>query len=374
MLLACSAIPSLALIVAATVAFAGETSSAVVPIGADDRNFSNNPAVGRIVVKRMDNSSGICTGWLISTGHVLTAGHCFRASQSGSPYSSSTIQFNVPASRSDGARRDPPASSIYSLVYHPNHAADNGIGDDWAVLQIEPNAAGSAFAAQKQFFRLSPVIPVDRNATVPPAYQLMLTGYGADYEPPGTSPSPNCVKKDGQYTQRCNAYNVTEQFSIGAAGQIIAKLPARVLINYFGDSLGGSSGGPYEITKTMVAVAIHFGAGQNCNPSPCNGGTVVSNVNLVGAISQSSMGASDAVYFVDVGAPAWTASDATALAPERSISDAISRFVSSQASEAAIVVTAGYYGAAGTTISAPANKTVKLVAAAGDVYIGPVLP
>lgn len=67
----------------------------------DDRSSSSDEAVGRLV-------SGVCTGWIISNGALLTAGHCVGAFD--------TIQFNVPASDSDGTINHPPADNVANCV------------------------------------------------------------------------------------------------------------------------------------------------------------------------------------------------------------------------------------------------------------------
>ena len=61
----------------------------------------NDPAVGRIMPVG-------CTGWVISNGAFLTAGHCFTRGMT-------TIQFNVPASAADGTTNPPPPNDQYPI-------------------------------------------------------------------------------------------------------------------------------------------------------------------------------------------------------------------------------------------------------------------
>ena len=60
----------------------------------DDRVASSNPRAGRIMPIG-------CTGWMIPGGAFLTAGHCALST-------AQTVEFNVPASLSNGTTVAPP--------------------------------------------------------------------------------------------------------------------------------------------------------------------------------------------------------------------------------------------------------------------------
>ena len=65
----------------------------------DDRISSDDSAVGRILtINIYGDSLAWCTGWIVSNGAHLTAGHC----DSDSTYNIDILEFNVPASNSDG--------------------------------------------------------------------------------------------------------------------------------------------------------------------------------------------------------------------------------------------------------------------------------
>jgi hypothetical protein len=88
--------------------------------GTDDRVASNDLAVGRIMPVG-------CTGWVISNGAFLTAGHCFTVNMT-------TIQFNVPASNIDGTTNPPGPNDQYPIDRSNVTWRDNGrvtIGRRW---------------------------------------------------------------------------------------------------------------------------------------------------------------------------------------------------------------------------------------------------
>ncbi len=332
----------------------------------DDRNFSDNKAVGRMILTYSNTEQYVCTGWLQAAGVVISAAHCFEDQSDGSKYVSGTLQFNVPASSANGERQDPPAANQYNIGTLLK--GTSVIGEDYAVFKIDPNAGVSAFSAQGQFFRIAASIPVASSGTSSP--YAALTGYGKDNSPAGSEGTTN-------------AFNFTEQFSTGKLGPMTATTTTQTWVAYFGDSLGGASGGPYELLKTMISVGIHSGGGDptiNCGTgvTQCNVGTTFANPDISKAIDNLVIyPGTSYVYYADVGLPFWLTPASTATAPARAIEDAIAQFAGndqSQDSSATINITAGYYNGAGITLAAPTGTSIVLVAAAGSVYIGPVLP
>ena len=85
---------------------AGSKSALTVTDGnckPEDRQPSNNPAVGRMVYS--DGSTA--SAWIASTGVYVTAGHVFGGGKTAQNW---VLQFNVPLSDAQGNRVDPPAS------------------------------------------------------------------------------------------------------------------------------------------------------------------------------------------------------------------------------------------------------------------------
>jgi len=69
---------------------------------ADNRVSSTDPREGRIVPIG-------CTGWIVSNGAFLTAGHCTGTSMT-------TLEFNVPASLSNGTIQHPAPQDQYPII------------------------------------------------------------------------------------------------------------------------------------------------------------------------------------------------------------------------------------------------------------------
>ena len=78
----------------------------------DDRAASSNPLSGRIMPIG-------CTGWIIQGGALLTAGHCISAS-------TQTVEFNVPASQSDGTTVSPRSATSTGLSRAPSWTPSPG--------------------------------------------------------------------------------------------------------------------------------------------------------------------------------------------------------------------------------------------------------
>ncbi|MEM0941037.1 MAG: T9SS type A sorting domain-containing protein [Bacteroidota bacterium] len=135
----------------------------------DNRVGSNDPAVGRILPIG-------CTGWIISNGGFLTAGHCAVDNNS-----INILEFNVPASDPDGTINVAGADDQYPVIDSSISFEDaDGDGNNWAIFNCGPNANTDLLAAEAQraFYRVSKdFLPTT----------MRITGYGADR---GNSGSP----------------------------------------------------------------------------------------------------------------------------------------------------------------------------------------
>lgn len=251
----------------------------------DDRTASSNPAVGRIVPVG-------CTGWIVSNGALLTAGHCNTGSMT-------TIEFNVPASSSSGTVRHPGPQDQYPIV-GMIVSSNGGSGNDWAVFGAGKNAppapATPQLPALRQdaFFRLSAgLIPSN----------VVVTGYGVDGPAPcfGDSRQPGCTSS----APPRNAASQTQQTHSGPSlGLTGTHWEYRV------DTEGANSGSPIHVVGD-IAVGVHtHGSGSTCpsgpkaTPGASNGGTAFNNTALATAIEQfpTQVVGQDVVY-VDRGHP-----------------------------------------------------------------------
>jgi V8-like Glu-specific endopeptidase len=319
----------------------GDRSVGIIIGAQDTRHPSANAAVGRILVS-LDPRRGhvsICTGWLTSFGAILTAGHCYGES------TTSSIQFNVPSSTTSGGIRPPVAGDdTYSLgtpVF-----ANNGKGQDWAVVPaFATNGLTPAFR-QKSFIRLS---GLDQPAGT---ILVRVTGYGAD--------------------ETIKARNSTQQTATGAYLGASGKLSSAVC--YLADTMPGSSGGPVLLNGAMIAIAIHTAgdsktSAQRACDVRANTGTILSQPQLLQALADAPglpyhIPAARTV-FVDGGTLS-AHGDGTVLAPFAAISQAFAK-ASNLAADSLITVVAGGYAISPATVQPQHNMTVTMPV--GDVTL-----
>ena len=231
-------------------------SSAIEAIcGTDDnRSASNHPFVGRIMPIG-------CTGWLIGSGALLTAGHCISSS-------TQTVEFNVPASQSNGTTVSPPVRDQYRVVSSSIVDGYTGIGNDWALFEVLPNTETGLrpLAAQGGGFRLSNT----SNST-----NLRVTGYGVD------GPVPNF----GNPPPR-DATNQVQQAHTGALTSHTVN-DGKATLRYTVDTQGGNSGSPVIVDGSNLAIGIHTNGGCGASGGS-NAGTSFRNAALWAAISSNA--------------------------------------------------------------------------------------
>jgi hypothetical protein len=293
----------------------------------DDRVASNNPGAGRIVPVG-------CTGWIVSNGTHLTAGHCVGTNMQ-------IMEFNVPASNSDGTINHPAPQHQYPIIATTVRFANNGIGDDWAVFDCAPNANTGLLPAQAQgaFFRMSR----DSNPAT-----VRVTGYGLDGPGPplgnfGASPPRNA---DSQTQQTHAGPNLGETVS----GNVTAFFSYRV------DTQGGNSGSPIIVDGSALTIGIHTNAGCGA-AGGSNSGTSFENDDLEIAI-QAFLGTD--VQYVDQGHPA-TIRDGTVFRPRLNVNAAIN----AAPSGGVVSIVTGSYSETMTI-----TKALTLTAPVGAVIIG----
>lgn len=237
-----------------------QTDEAAPPEGAlpeticgttDDRVASANPRAGRIMPIG-------CTGWLISGGSFLTAGHCISSA-------TQTVEFNVPSSLADGTTVAPPVRDQYRVISASIVSQNTGIGNDWAVFRVSPNTQTglTPAAAQGATFQVS--------NTSNPA-QVRVTGYGLD------GPAPNF----GTILPR-NAQNQTQQTHPGTLSQNTGGATSGVL-QYTSDTQGGNSGSPVIVEGTNTTIGIHTNGGCS-STGGSNAGTSFRNAALWAAVN-----------------------------------------------------------------------------------------
>jgi V8-like Glu-specific endopeptidase len=323
-------------------AAASQASTTLAPqdlCGQDDRVHSDDPRVGRIVPVG-------CTGWLTSTGAILTAGHCYNPTNN----KMDILQFDVPASRCDGTIVNPGPDDQYPINRASISAAPGSPkpaqGNDWAVFSADPNANGvRPVIGQKAFYRMTSTI-INFGAVT----DVQVTGYGVDDTPKGCGGGEN-------------AQNQTEQTAFGPFVGEKVSAPDNVLLTYKVDTMGGNSGSPVIYPASDVTIGIHTHGG--CQSGGSNSGTGFKNESLKRAIQLFS---GPNVIFVDANHVSGIKEDGTVFQPYRSLETA----VKSAAFGDTLVLVTGFY--AGGGMSFPMGKALALRAPVGSVTIGPTPP
>jgi hypothetical protein len=210
----------------------GPTLGAETLCGGDERVPSTDNRVGRI--------NGGCTGWLISNGGVLTAGHC-------SIVPGSIFEVNVPASQANGTTVAAATRDQFPVLAGSITTINNGPGDDWTVCRLNTNNLGQYAHELHGFFRMA--------RDLPPVGQLLrITGCGVDVSPQGTQPMV-CVAFNAQGA--CthagpNAQNQTLQTSTGAFFGANGNA-----LQYAVDTEPANSGSPIIWEGTGFAIGVH---------------------------------------------------------------------------------------------------------------------
>ncbi|UZO79464.1 trypsin-like peptidase domain-containing protein [Aquimarina sp. ERC-38] len=190
----------------------------------DNRIASNDAAIGRI------EPIG-CTGWIITNGRLVTAGHCASSR-------ASLILFNVPRSQANGTRVFPGPEDQYPITSMNTQYVRGRAETDWAVFTAGANTQTglTPIQAQNKFFnvvRSNPIGPIT------------ITGFGTD----------------------TGADNATQQTHTGPLASF-----DNTFVRYTTDTERGNSGSPIIDVATGNAVGVHAYGGCNRSGGGSNSG------------------------------------------------------------------------------------------------------
>ena len=319
--------------------------------GADNRVASTDPRVGRMSSSTCGTGGGCggCTGWLASNGSVLTAGHC-------SGFSGGLIEFNIPASTSNGRPVASNPDDQYPVGQTFMLFQDAGIGLDWAVMSVGSNSnTGLQPHLVQGFFHISSIVPAS-GATI------RITGCGVDNTPAGSGGvGAACCDfdDDGDCDSNCNAQSLTLQTSTGPFDQLDGSE-----LEYEVDTMPANSGSPIIREANGYALGIHTRGGCDIIVFGDNGGTWCAHAPLASALQQA-LGANTA--FVDA-EPVSSIQTGSVINPARTV-----MFGGAAVPNGGIVyIVAGNYSAAAgnTGTLGSGNKAMLLRAPLGTVTIG----
>lgn len=231
-------------------ASAGEPppASATICGTADNRAASTEQAVGRLT----NATGGLCTGWLISSGAFLAAGHCTGTD---------VLQFNVPASDADGSLNMPDPEDQYAVnafvfeaVPRPSDPTETVIGQDWMVFSVAPNTETGQVPGpiQGAFHRVT-------ESASPTSFRV--TGHGVDDGTANGTQQTHTGSNEGETVEDANwAY-----------------------WQHRADTRGGNSGSAIRLTDQLLAVGIHTHGGCT-EDGGANAGTSFESNDLAAAI------------------------------------------------------------------------------------------
>lgn len=290
--------------------------------GPDDRVASNDNRVGRL--------TGGCTGWLISNGGVLTAGHCATVA-------GNILEVNIPPSQPNGTTVASAVQDQFPVLAGTITMVSGVVGNDWGVFQIGPNNLGQFAHRLHGFFRMTRELPIVGAVT-------RVTGCGTDNTPTGST---------GGY----NAQNATLQTSTGSFfGETGSG--GGISLQYFVDTEPGNSGSPIIWEGNGFTIGIHT-AGGCTDGGGSNVGTSFELDALENAIAAVP---GPNCRYLDVIKVPGGAEDGTVFQPHDTLGEAVNAVpVGGRLS-----VVAGIYHAAGTTIT----KAMTISAPVGAATFG----
>lgn len=312
----------------------------------DNRAASNDSRVGRLFF-------GGCTGWLISNGGVLTAGHC--TDDNGNI--GGVLEFNVPLSDANGSSNRADPDDQYPVVAGSTAFQNNGIGEDWTLFRVGANSnTGLTAHVAQGFFRLTDTFPAVDST-------MRVTGYGLDNRPQGTGGSnASCCDANNDETceYNCNSSSVTQQTHTGRLDDIQG-----TAIEHEVDTMPANSGSPIIWESNGLAIGIHTAGGCDDFWSGYNNfGTHFSQSTLAAWIND--LRGDDAVY-VD-SARNITLPLGTVFRPFKTVAQGIAIVPDGGVVS---IVEGTYTSADGNTFTAgTGNKAMTLEAPVGMVTIG----
>ncbi len=196
--------------------------------GTDDRIDSDEKKMGRMM--RDTKGNGGCTGGMISSTCLITAGHCMSTVE--------VVEFHVPASDSNGNPVPADPKNQYVKLETIDYV-DGGLGKDWAVLRYKANPLTEKFPGEAQGFYGVSTDKLEAGDI------LRVTGYGIDNE------------KSKSQTQQTHTGELT-------------KFTSR--LSYTVDTEPGNSGTPVVLDSTNEIIGVHTHGGCRAS-SGSNSGT-----------------------------------------------------------------------------------------------------
>jgi hypothetical protein len=216
----------------------------------DDRTPSSDSAVGRL-------SPLGGTAWIVSTGSIISAGHCVADNQN------QILEFNVPTTTDSGIRHPDPIYQ-YPINMDSKCFHDNGLGDDWAVFNVYDNSESGKqpIEMQHSYYEVAQSL----NPSV-----FRLTGYGLHQ-----------TYDSSQGKSQGDSLSQTQLTSTGPK----LESSSDSILNYQVDANYGSSGSPVIDVSSGKVVGVHTSGGCTNNPDSlsANHGTSTNNASFWSAI------------------------------------------------------------------------------------------
>lgn len=208
----------------------------------DDREFSNDPKIGRV----NDGVTSVCTVTMIGKSCALTAGHCFSILDE--------VSFNVPKSRNGELGRSA-GKDRYQVDRYETYYANNGPGDDYAVLKLLANNQTGKLPGEAQGYY---DVSFER---VKIGDVVFVTGYGKDVRPDRHHSQQTHQASIVSVSQSTLQHNIDTRF--GNSGSVIIDQVTKKIIGIHTHgacySEGGSNYGTLISRHTRLSQAI-----RNC--------------------------------------------------------------------------------------------------------------
>lgn len=215
----------------------------------DNRVASSESRVGRLY-------RGGCSAWLISNGLALSAGHCvdFDPDDGGPMLPDGVVdlngvmEFDVPLSNGNGSTNWAAPEDQYPVniagIRFRFDGENQGLGKDWAVFRVDPNAANADRPhVTRGFYRMTNGGPA-ANATI------RITGFGSDA---GTANFTNQTETGPYVSEGSSGSNIWHRYRV--------------------DTTGGNSGSPILWTSNGFTIGIHTNGGCGDDGAGSNSGT-----------------------------------------------------------------------------------------------------
>ncbi len=302
--------------------------------GPDNRVASTDNRAGRI--------RGGCTGWLVSNGAVLTAGHCGIVA-------GSVLEVNVPASAANGTAVASAVQDQFPVLAGSITTSNAGGGDDWTVCRVGPNNLGQSAHLLHGFFRMTKELPAGGQT-------MRITGCGIDNSPLGSAPDVCGSYSDGVCTHfGLNAQNKTLQTSTGGFGS-----ESGTSLTYSVDTEPANSGSPVIWESNGFTIGIHTNGGCSSGGG-ANSGTSFELDTLENAVAGVPGG--NFRYLDLVKAPGGT-ENGSVFQPHDTLTEAVN---ATPVNGGLAIVTGNYTGSANRMIL---SKPMTMTAPVGAVTFG----